>query len=117
MVPTTDRDQPSFINELYHPNKDNITTTTRPLIEANIAEQPQTPILMTTELLLNNDEVMYWNISPTIYERCREAHNIGNIPHPQGDNDQELTGDHHHWEKYSRSRMKRRKGQTCRGEG
>jgi hypothetical protein len=87
MVPTIDRDQSLFINELYHPNKDNIITTTQPLIEANIMEQLQTPILMTTESSLNNDEVMYWNISPTIHEHCREAHNIGNIPRPQGDDD------------------------------
>jgi hypothetical protein len=117
MVPTTERDQLSFVNDLYYPNKDNIITTTQPLTEANIVEQLQTPILMTTELSSNNDEVMYWNISPTIYNRCREAHNVGNIPRPQGDEDQELTGDRHYWEEYSQPRMKRRKGQTHRGEG
>jgi hypothetical protein len=117
MVPTTERDQPLFVNDLYHPNKDNITMTTGPLSETNIAEQPQTPILMTTKSLLNNDEVMYWNISPTSHNRCHEAHNIGNIPCPQGDEDQELTGDHYHGKEYSRLRMKRRKGQTHRGEG
>jgi hypothetical protein len=96
MVPTTERDQPSFVNDLYHPNKNNITTTTWPLTEANIAEQPQIPILMTTELSLNNDKVMYWNISPTIHDCCFEAHNIGNIPCPQDDKDQDLTGGRHH---------------------
>jgi hypothetical protein len=117
MVPTTDRDQPSFINDLYYPPMDNITMTTRPLAELNIAEQPQTPILTTTESSLNNNEVIHWNISPTIYDRCREAHNIGNINHPQGDEDQDFTGGHHHWEEDSRPRMKRRKGQACSGEG
>jgi hypothetical protein len=117
MVSTTDKDQLSFINNLYHPNKDNITMTTQPLIEANIAEQPQTHILTTTESSLNNDEVMYWNISPTIHDCYHEAHNIWNIPCPQGDDDQELTEDHHYWEEYSQPQMKRRKGQTRRGEG
>jgi hypothetical protein len=101
MAPTTDKDQPLLINDLYHPNKDNITMTTRLLIEANIVEQLQTHIMTTTESSLNNDEVMYWNISPTIHDRCYEAHNIRNIPRPQGNDDQELTGDCHHWEEYS----------------
>jgi hypothetical protein len=38
MVPTTERDQLSFVNDLYYPNKDNITMTTWPLTEDNIAE-------------------------------------------------------------------------------
>jgi hypothetical protein len=49
MVLTTDRDQPSFINDLYYPPMDNITMTTQPLAEPNIAEQLQTAVLMTTE--------------------------------------------------------------------
>jgi hypothetical protein len=28
IVPTTERDQPLFVNDLYHPNKNNITMTT-----------------------------------------------------------------------------------------
>jgi hypothetical protein len=59
MVPTTDRDQPSFINNLYYPTMDNITMTTQPLAEPNITEQLQTPILTTTESSLNNDEVIH----------------------------------------------------------
>jgi hypothetical protein len=91
--------------------------STRPLAELNIAEQPQTPILMTTESSLNNDEVIHWNISPTNHDCCCEAHNIGNINCPQGDEDQDFTGGHHHWEEHSRPRMKRQKGQARSGEG
>jgi hypothetical protein len=101
VISTINWDQLSFINKLYYPTKDNITTTTRPLAEANIAEQLQTPILMTTELLLNNDKVIYWNMSLTNHNLCCKAHNIGNIPHPQGDKDQDPTGACHHWEEDS----------------
>jgi CheY-like chemotaxis protein len=101
MVLTIDRDQPSFINDLYYPPMDNITTTTQLLAEPNITEQPQTPVLMTTESLLNNDEVIHWNISSTIHDCCREAHKIGNIYCPKGDKDQDFPGDRHHWEEDS----------------
>jgi hypothetical protein len=87
MVPTTNRDQPSFINDLYYPTIDNTTMTIQPLAKANIVEQPQTSILTTTELSLNNDEVICWKITLTICDLCHEAHIIGNIPHPQGDED------------------------------
>jgi hypothetical protein len=64
-------------------------------------EQLQTPILTTTELSLNNDEVIYWNMSPTSHNLCHEAHNIGNIPRPQGDEDQDPTRGRHHREEDS----------------
>jgi hypothetical protein len=117
MVLTTDRDQPLFINNLYYPPIDNITMTTQPLAEPNIVEQLQTPVLTTTESLLNNDEVIHWNISSTIHDHCCEAHKKGNIHCPKGDKDQDFTGGCHHWEEDSRPRMKRRKGQDHRGEG
>jgi hypothetical protein len=102
MALTTDRDQPSFINDLYYPPMDNITTTTRPLAKPNIAEQPQTAVLMTMESSLNNDEVIHQNINSTIHDHCREAHKKGNIHHPKGDEDQDFTGGRHHWEEDSR---------------
>jgi hypothetical protein len=101
MVPTTDRDQPSFINDLYYPPIDNITTITQPLAELNIMEQPQTPILITTELSLNNDKVIHWNMSPTNHDHCCEAHNIRNINCPQGNEDQDFIRGHHYWEEDS----------------
>jgi hypothetical protein len=101
MVLTTDRNQLSFINDLYYPPMDNITMTTRPLAEPNIAEQPQTAVLTTTELSLNNDEVIDWNISSTIHDRCCKAHKKGNIHHPKGDEDQDFTGGCHYWEENS----------------
>jgi hypothetical protein len=117
VISTIDWNQPSFVNDLYYPTKDNITMTTRPLAESNIAEQPQTPILTTTESSLNNDEVIYWKISPTIHDLCCEAHNIGNISHPQGDKDQDLTGGRYYQEEDSQPWMKGRRGQAHRGEG
>jgi hypothetical protein len=39
VISTTNWDQPSFVNKLYYPTKDNITTTTQLLAESNIAEQ------------------------------------------------------------------------------
>jgi hypothetical protein len=92
---------PSFINDLYYFTKDNITTTTQPLAKSNIVEQPQTPILMTTALSLNNDEVIGWTTPPTIHNLCYEAHNIGNIPCPQGDEDQDLIRGCNHREEVS----------------
>jgi hypothetical protein len=101
MVPTTDRDQLLFINNLYYPPMDNITTITQPLAKLNIMEQLQTPILTTTELSLNNDKVIHWNISPTNHNHCHEAYNIGDINCPQGDKDQDFTGGRHHWKEDS----------------
>jgi hypothetical protein len=41
LVPTTDRDQPSFVNDLYYPTRDNIIMPTQPMVESNIAKQLQ----------------------------------------------------------------------------
>jgi hypothetical protein len=98
VIPTTDRDQLLFVNDLYYPTRDNMTMTTQPMAKPNIVEQPQTQILTTTASSLNNDKVISWTIPPTIYNLCCEAHSIGNIYCPQGNKDQDLIVGHHHWE-------------------